>query len=331
MIKSITGGLLAQTAGCRSSWTCASSQVKTEREPTPRRVKALLFGWKVCKHVKSNAIVYARAGQTVSVGAGQMSRVDSVKVGAMKAVLPLAGTVLASDAFFPFPGRRGRSRQARHYRGDSAGRFGERRQSDCGGEPVGLGDGVYRRAAFPALSCAGQGGGPVGGQGAGRRGVAFFQMADGFGEAGGVRIVRHHDDGLAELAVEAGEHGEDIFGRGGVEVAGRLVGQDQVGISHDGARDSDALFLTTGKLLGQVAQAIAQADQFQSGFGVLHTLFLVELGQLQRQLDIFERGQNRDQVERLKNEANVVVAPVRNLLVIQRRADWRPAPRSARR
>jgi phosphoribosylaminoimidazolecarboxamide formyltransferase/IMP cyclohydrolase len=66
-------------------------------------MKALLFAWKVCKHVKSNAIVYARAGQTVSVGAGQMSRVDSVKVGAMKAILPLAGTVLASDAFFPFP------------------------------------------------------------------------------------------------------------------------------------------------------------------------------------------------------------------------------------
>ena len=53
--------------------------------------------------MKSNAILYANAGQTVSAGAGQMSRVDSVKVGAMKAVLPLKGTVLASDAFFPFP------------------------------------------------------------------------------------------------------------------------------------------------------------------------------------------------------------------------------------
>jgi phosphoribosylaminoimidazolecarboxamide formyltransferase/IMP cyclohydrolase len=57
----------------------------------------------VVKHVKSNAIVYARAGQTISVGAGQMSRVDSVRVGAMKAVLPLAGAIVASDAFFPFP------------------------------------------------------------------------------------------------------------------------------------------------------------------------------------------------------------------------------------
>src|SRR6201997_4755155 len=66
-------------------------------------MKALLFGWKVAKHVKSNAIVFARAGQSISDGAGQMSRIDSVKTGAMKAVLSLVGTVLASDAFFPFP------------------------------------------------------------------------------------------------------------------------------------------------------------------------------------------------------------------------------------
>jgi phosphoribosylaminoimidazolecarboxamide formyltransferase/IMP cyclohydrolase len=63
----------------------------------------MLFGWKVCKHVKSNAIVFARAGQTVGVGAGQMSRVDSVKIAVLKAQLPLAGSVVASDAFFPFP------------------------------------------------------------------------------------------------------------------------------------------------------------------------------------------------------------------------------------
>ena len=67
----------------------------------------MLFAWKVCKHVKSNAIVYARQsegyGQTVGVGAGQMSRVDAARFGAMKATLPLAGTVAASDAFFPFP------------------------------------------------------------------------------------------------------------------------------------------------------------------------------------------------------------------------------------
>jgi phosphoribosylaminoimidazolecarboxamide formyltransferase/IMP cyclohydrolase len=100
VIKSISGGLLVQTPDSAAGWTM---QVKTERAPTASELKALEFAWKVCKHVKSNAIVYANAGQTVSVGAGQMSRVDSVKVGAMKAVLPLKGTVLASDAFFPFP------------------------------------------------------------------------------------------------------------------------------------------------------------------------------------------------------------------------------------
>src|SRR5438046_9005641 len=66
-------------------------------------MSALLFAWKVCKHVKSNAIVYAGNGQVVAVGAGQMSRIDSCKIGAAKAVLPLKRTVAASDAFFPFP------------------------------------------------------------------------------------------------------------------------------------------------------------------------------------------------------------------------------------
>jgi phosphoribosylaminoimidazolecarboxamide formyltransferase/IMP cyclohydrolase len=102
LIKSISGGLLAQTADT-VTLQAGSLQVKTEREPTTTERDGLVFAWKVCKHVKSNAIVYARPGQTISVGAGQMSRVDSVKVGAMKAVLPLKGTVLASDAFFPFP------------------------------------------------------------------------------------------------------------------------------------------------------------------------------------------------------------------------------------
>ncbi|MBV8897352.1 MAG: bifunctional phosphoribosylaminoimidazolecarboxamide formyltransferase/IMP cyclohydrolase [Acidobacteriaceae bacterium] len=102
VIKSISGGILAQTADT-GELDISALEVKTEREPTALEREALIFGWTVCKHVKSNAIVYARPGQTVSVGAGQMSRVDSVKVGAMKAVLPLQGTVLASDAYFPFP------------------------------------------------------------------------------------------------------------------------------------------------------------------------------------------------------------------------------------
>jgi len=101
-MKQVSGGMLVQDADIRPL-TEADLKVATTRKPTPEEMRALLFAWKVCKHVKSNAIVYAREGQTVGVGAGQMSRVDSCKIGAMKAILPLKGTVAASDAFFPFP------------------------------------------------------------------------------------------------------------------------------------------------------------------------------------------------------------------------------------
>jgi phosphoribosylaminoimidazolecarboxamide formyltransferase/IMP cyclohydrolase len=101
VVKSISGGYLAQTAD-RAQLRRSQATVKSQRAPSEEEWKALEFGWKVAKHVKSNAIVYARGGQAVGVGAGQMSRVDSVRLGAMKAVLPLAGTVVASDAFFPF-------------------------------------------------------------------------------------------------------------------------------------------------------------------------------------------------------------------------------------
>jgi phosphoribosylaminoimidazolecarboxamide formyltransferase/IMP cyclohydrolase len=102
VMKPVSGGTLVQDVDARPL-TPADLKVVTERKPTEEEMRAMLFAWKVCKHVKSNAIVYARDGQTVGVGAGQMSRVDSTKIGAMKAVLPLKGTVAASDAFFPFP------------------------------------------------------------------------------------------------------------------------------------------------------------------------------------------------------------------------------------
>ena len=102
VVKSISGGYLAQTAD-RATFDPATAAVKSQRPPTDAEWKALAFGWRVAKHVKSNAIVYTRPGQIVGVGAGQMSRVDSARFGAMKAVLPLAGSVVASDAFFPFP------------------------------------------------------------------------------------------------------------------------------------------------------------------------------------------------------------------------------------
>ncbi len=102
VLKNVSGGILLQDNDIRPL-TEADLKVVTSRQPTAEEKRALLFAWKVCKHVKSNAILYAREGQTVGVGAGQMSRVDSCKIGAMKAVLPLKGTVAASDAFFPFP------------------------------------------------------------------------------------------------------------------------------------------------------------------------------------------------------------------------------------
>ncbi|MGA7572968.1 MAG: bifunctional phosphoribosylaminoimidazolecarboxamide formyltransferase/IMP cyclohydrolase [Terriglobales bacterium] len=102
VLKNVSGGMLVQDAD-RHKLSESDLKVVSQRLPTAEEKRALLFAWKVCKHVKSNAILYARDGQTVGVGAGQMSRVDSCKLGAMKAQLPLKGTVAASDAFFPFP------------------------------------------------------------------------------------------------------------------------------------------------------------------------------------------------------------------------------------
>lgn len=101
-LRSIAGGVLAQEND-RARLDPAQLKTVTKRAPSVEEMQALQFAWRVVKHVKSNAIVFARAGQTVGVGAGQMSRVDSVKLAAQKAVLPVEGTVMASDAFFPFP------------------------------------------------------------------------------------------------------------------------------------------------------------------------------------------------------------------------------------
>ena len=106
-VRSISGGWLAQEADV-SKFDPAQLRAVTARRPTAAEMDSLLFAWVVAKHAKSNAIVYAREGRTVGIGAGQMSRVDSVKLGAMKArelghAEELKGSVVASDAFFPFP------------------------------------------------------------------------------------------------------------------------------------------------------------------------------------------------------------------------------------
>ena len=101
-MRSVRGGLLVQDqdkiAEDETGW-----KVVTERQPTTEEMEALRFAWKVVKHVKSNAILLARGAATVGVGAGQMSRVDAVRLAVVKADGRTQGTVLASDAFFPFP------------------------------------------------------------------------------------------------------------------------------------------------------------------------------------------------------------------------------------
>ena len=101
-LKRILGGILVQQPNL-GEINESELRTVTKRVPTPEEISTLRFAWKVSKHVKSNAIVFAKDGATLGVGAGQMSRVDSVKLAVMKAQTSLAGSVVASDAFFPFP------------------------------------------------------------------------------------------------------------------------------------------------------------------------------------------------------------------------------------
>jgi phosphoribosylaminoimidazolecarboxamide formyltransferase/IMP cyclohydrolase len=102
-IRSVCGGVLAQDSDTAIE---KPDQIVTQRRPTKKEVEAMLFGWRVVKHVKSNAIVYAGADRTLGIGAGQMSRVDASRIAVWKAQeagLSLKGSAVASDAFFPFP------------------------------------------------------------------------------------------------------------------------------------------------------------------------------------------------------------------------------------
>ncbi len=103
VFKRIGGGLVVQDRDATGGGEVASAKLATKRAPTGEERAALDFAWRVCKHVKSNAIVLAKPGRTVGVGAGQMSRVVSVQLAAQKAGDDARGAVLASDAFFPFP------------------------------------------------------------------------------------------------------------------------------------------------------------------------------------------------------------------------------------
>ena len=98
-IRTIDGGVLVQrTPPYQEHW-----KVITDRDPTPDEMKALQLAWKVCKHAKSNTIIFADQNRTLGIGAGQMSRVDSARIAIEKACAPLKGSAVASDAFLPFP------------------------------------------------------------------------------------------------------------------------------------------------------------------------------------------------------------------------------------
>lgn len=104
-VRSVIGGLLVQDHDARTE-EIAGAKLATRRAPTPEEERAMAFGWKVVKHVKSNAIVFAGPDRTLGIGAGQMSRVDAVRIAVWKAGeagLSLAGSAVASDAFSPFP------------------------------------------------------------------------------------------------------------------------------------------------------------------------------------------------------------------------------------
>lgn len=101
-LKKLVGGLIVQDRDLGVLPDIKTLAVPTARKPTEEEYAACAFTWVVCKHVKSNAIIYGRPGRIVGIGAGQMSRVDSVKLAGMKAQSPVKGCVMASDAFFPF-------------------------------------------------------------------------------------------------------------------------------------------------------------------------------------------------------------------------------------
>ncbi|MFO0767813.1 MAG: bifunctional phosphoribosylaminoimidazolecarboxamide formyltransferase/IMP cyclohydrolase [Nitrospiraceae bacterium] len=101
-LKKLVGGLIVQDRDLGVLPDLKTLAVPTVRKPTEEEYAACAFAWIVCKHVKSNAIIYGRPGEIVGIGAGQMSRVDSVKLAGMKAQSPVKGCVMASDAFFPF-------------------------------------------------------------------------------------------------------------------------------------------------------------------------------------------------------------------------------------
>jgi hypothetical protein len=124
-----------------------------------------------------------------------------------------------------------------------------------------------------------------------------------------MRVVGDHHDGLAKVAIELLQKLQHVTGTDGVKIAGGLVGEDQIRIGHDRAGNGDALFLPAGQLSGKMVHAVVEPDQLQDRCAHLAVLGSRQARELERQLHVLTRGENGDQVERLKEESDVVVPP----------------------
>src|SRR2546427_1174592 len=131
---------------------------------------------------------------------------------------------------------------------------------------------------------------------------ALVQVAYEMGALGGVRVVRHHHDGLLELLVQPLEQRQDLLGGLAIEVTGRLVRHEDRGVGRDGARDGDALLLAAGELARIVAHPVAEADERERRLDVLFPLGLGERRQEERQLDVLEGREHGDQVVELEQD-----------------------------
>ena len=149
-IRSIDGGVLVQrTPPYQEHW-----EVITDRDPTPDEMRAIQLAWKVCKHTKSNTIIFADQKRTLGIGAGQMSRVDSAKIAIMKACASLKGSAVASDAFLPFPDTLEVAAAGRSYCTGTTGGIYPGQGSDRSRKPAAYGNGLYGRTVLQALICA---------------------------------------------------------------------------------------------------------------------------------------------------------------------------------
>src|SRR5579859_7023320 len=138
---------------------------------------------------------------------------------------------------------------------------------------------------------------------------AFLEVLPGMCATGGARIVRNHDNGLAEIPIQSLHQVEDFVGTLGIQITRGLVGDEDLWIGHNGAGDGHALLLASGQLPGIVLSSVRQTHDTQRGACALPTLFLRERGQHQRQLYVLHCAENRDEVVELEDEAHGAAAP----------------------